>query len=898
MGLKICVGIDNVSYNKKPEKYEIARARKRAVTNYGEYDLKDIADHVGNYGHAMVPSILVGGIKQENFKSIQLFMLDFDGCKDGKGVNISYDEVKEKANRYGLKIAFAYRTLSCPDTIPFFKFRIAFVHNIPLPDKNLAKLVYRLLLKIFPEADTACQNLDRVFLGGKELIDYDGDARIDIVSLLHGVIPLLDVNNHYKENIRSIIKGTDIAILNNQIAIEKIENLSLFCETMDSANICILGESTNSQIFYVKKSSMKPEILHQKHTCMNAKYKINLDLNKGICKLLDDFLDGIELSHMERFLLVTSLSHICGGFKLFMERLYTDYGEEVYYKWHSEKKRLTDYNPKSCCEDCRYYDECVSNKGKAQSPLLKIYHDRSIFCKNSTVYRDTDESYSFMRDNLEKAMRSQIDGIHLIYGQTGIGKTRAIIELIKDYPIKKILIAEPTCIMKKEIYDKLIYQVGKESVKMIRSVRDPDAEGFVSKEIQDEFFAYHESGRHVQAKKILKDLLDKVNEETPEATTKIELIEDIIKGVKTVQDERVVITTHASLLTMTEEDLNRYDMVIIDEDIIYTQILGAIKRIDYNTLVQVLKTGIPGYSQIASELLKAKEGYYSLSHKYSMLPEWDSVYRSKIDEEEDDEIIIGQDENNNISDLAKAGSYTLKDGVFEYFSVSKLPRHKYTVLSATINEEIYSQYFGEDLPIVTYEQSEAKYMGTIDQFTHYSLGRSDLNKNNKKEACIQFVKDKLNDTKLPIISFKSMGKLNDYNLHFGNAIGVNDLKGKDIAVVGTPFKNPLAYYLPYCYIYGETSVKYEDMKKRRVEYNGYSFVIMTYADPKLQNLMLYMIESDLEQAIGRARLLRTDAHVVVLSGFPCKQAIIHTEDYLEGYITEEGGSAVVTDPWR
>jgi hypothetical protein len=40
-----------------------------------------------------------------------------------------------------------------------------------------------------------------------------------------------------------------------------------------------------------------------------------------------------------------------------------------------------------------------------------------------------------------------------------------------------------------------------------------------------------------------------------------------------------------------------------------------------------------------------------------------------------------------------------------------------------------------------------------------------------------------------------------------------------------------------------------------------------------------MIESDLEQAVGRARLLRYDCTVNLFSNFPLRQAVMRESDY-------------------
>ena len=61
----------------------------------------------------------------------------------------------------------------------------------------------------------------------------------------------------------------------------------------------------------------------------------------------------------------------------------------------------------------------------------------------------------------------------------------------------------------------------------------------------------------------------------------------------------------------------------------------------------------------------------------------------------------------------------------------------------------------------------------------------------------------------------------------------------------------------------------------------YEFVLITYKGEELQNLQIYFIKKELEQSIGRARLLRKDCQVVVLSNFPCEQAELNQDDYLE-----------------
>jgi hypothetical protein len=64
------------------------------------------------------------------------------------------------------------------------------------------------------------------------------------------------------------------------------------------------------------------------------------------------------------------------------------------------------------------------------------------------------------------------------------------------------------------------------------------------------------------------------------------------------------------------------------------------------------------------------------------------------------------------------------------------------------------------------------------------------------------------------------------------------------------------------------------MRSMRIEYNGYSFEINTFESSKLRTIQLWMLESFIEQAVGRARLLRNHCTVKVFARFPVEQAIV------------------------
>jgi hypothetical protein len=105
-------------------------------------------------------------------------------------------------------------------------------------------------------------------------------------------------------------------------------------------------------------------------------------------------------------------------------------------------------------------------------------------------------------------------------------------------------------------------------------------------------------------------------------------------------------------------------------------------------------------------------------------------------------------------------------------------------------------------------------------------------------------------------------------MYFGNTAGYDSLKGQSINVVGTPHLNNSAYML-----YGAVAnimLKPNDyiMDFRLVNYGGFRFKFMCYENDELAMLQIALIESELIQAVGRARALREDCTVNLYSNLP------------------------------
>lgn len=121
-----------------------------------------------------------------------------------------------------------------------------------------------------------------------------------------------------------------------------------------------------------------------------------------------------------------------------------------------------------------------------------------------------------------------------------------------------------------------------------------------------------------------------------------------------------------------------------------------------------------------------------------------------------------------------------------------------------------------------------------------------------------------------IITLKCIENQFETKYHFGNVEGLNDNKGKNIAVIGLPNLNEVVYGLYGIRMGADDSDIH--MCCRRIQYNNFYFRLNTFENPIIRRIQLWILSSYLEQAVGRARLLRENCIVTVFSGFPVEQA--------------------------
>lgn len=175
-----------------------------------------------------------------------------------------------------------------------------------------------------------------------------------------------------------------------------------------------------------------------------------------------------------------------------------------------------------------------------------------------------------------------------------------------------------------------------------------DGNTMVPGHIAEEISAYHEGGIYNRSKKILKDYLEVVPETH---IAQREEIGRLINGIESIEEERVVVTTHAYLLQMQAGFL-KGRTVIIDEDILQLQLFSRTCRVGDVTLRKVAGCQGSALSQAAETVLCASAGQYRTLEVKEC--------GKGLSAEQMEHMGITLDKEDNVNDLLLAGSFVRK----------------------------------------------------------------------------------------------------------------------------------------------------------------------------------------------------------------------------------------------
>lgn len=885
---EIKISYDNHKFQSKPSG-DMVRYISNRLAKSGKVlspkNMRRTAFKIGEEGCTFSPATFKNGKRnKDNFEQQQMISLDFDNKDSNK--KISFEQVKERADHYDLPMFFAYDTFSNDN---HDKFRIVFLNDAPITDRRVAEAVQMAIGAMFPEADSSCfKDVSKLYYGGKGMIYYDDKmTKINIESVFRNYTYCMKEKykpNHYKDHIAKFAKETGIALNENGLLDVRItDHLSETddpTEDLGAENNNKNGKNSPSTIIcnYILPDG---EIFPNRYYIINFdtrsssvkiadKKDVNHKLHRSAilhdiynkCRLLDDFVTGDRrLSHDELFGIATNLINVESGTKYFIEtrskhpELY-DIGKTEKWKADLSYMAQNDYRTERCEKYCPYHERCQHSRD-----ILTTVNPRRGSMEQIAGYHEEYCSMEEMQDDvygaIRKALFSHGNKFYVIKAQVGSGKSHSYLTLMKENDEMRFLIAAPTNLLKNELYEKA-KEMGIE-VKVTPSLEEIKDE--IDESIWNHIQKLYKKGKH---RLVHKYIQNELNKEDISCLRKYMERREKLKKWK-----GCVITTHRYLLNMDKEKLDAFDSVIIDEDIIFKSAISNQEQITVRQLEKLKKnTTDHGLLNKIKKLVKGSEKGSCIEVEGY---EWD------VEDEDTPKASF------DIPSFCRAERFyfrqsdkekDLDEDTFVFLKKADFPGEKYIMVSATADEQVCNMFFKEG-GVDFYECKKAKNKGTLNQYPQKSMSRSSIAKD---PEIIQRLMKRFKMDSSYTITFK-----NEHigDLHFGNTEGSNALEGEDILVIGTPYHAEFIYKLA-AWSMGLEFDEDEKMERQEVVHNGYRFWFTTFKEENLRAIHFWMIESELEQAVGRARLLRNGCTVHLFSNFPLNQSKMITDfDYGE-----------------
>lgn len=842
---EIVVHLDEQEFTEKPRNEMIGIISNRITRKRVKISLKEFRHYVGEKGVTFTRALFKGKRVTDSFEEQVLFAVDIDG-------GLSYQEFMKRSENYGILPFLVYDTFSA--TSEQEKFRAVYLMETVIEKKNLAELFNVMLIKVFPESDRSCKDVTRMFFGGKRIKYFNEDNILRIENLVKACQCEMEKDHkNYRRNIEKLAGDYGIACKGGCIQIYR-KDTDLIMDEKIPQSADILGGMVVEYGSIKKKEKIKKEVegKREKNDSENRLnfpiLRIDKDKMPAYCPLYRDHLDE-HLHHNLKFLLATNLQYIKGGKSLFMAGIEEE--TESRKNWEMEWKQIKSYGykPQSCMKGgCPYEKKC--NVDSLYSKLTwKI-----IPLRKKVPYITLEDAQNELRQYLYEAVEAKDRGIHLIKAQTALGKTQAYCELASEKSDQAFMFVVPTLDLQDEIVKRL-EAAGSHCIKTISCIEKIKE---LNLPIYNELIMLYDSGQGDKVKGRIQEYMESNADELSEIT--IEEVKRCLNQQEKLDGTCNVVTTHKMFLNLPLKILEQYE-IIVDEDIMMSVIKdnGSVSR---KKITEALDAGIfSGEAEKRLKMLQNLEPEKAVKLEPLRISELSDKNMERFG---DLVVLLG----------SQVFYYEENTQDIRYFNPMEIPKVKTIVLSATLNEKIWKD-FCKNRRVRMNEVGTVRYKGKLMQFTYYSMSRECIRKldgQKVKEA----IKEITGVPEEQIITFKKF--MDESEIHFGKTEGFDKLKGKNLAIIGTPHYIVALYKMVGKYLDYDTSKK---LCRQRVENSNYSFKLMTFSDAEMRNLQMYILEAELEQAVGRARLLRYDAVVWVFSNFPLKQAELNQEDYLK-----------------
>ncbi|HHV41454.1 MAG TPA: hypothetical protein GXX72_01200 [Clostridiaceae bacterium] len=576
---RIAASLDYEQFNFKPGKGMLAEYFNRIASFERTQTIPEFAHDIGNNGQAFCPAVFKSDqVSNKDFKSQQFFALDFDET-------LSWENAKARADIYLLPISFAYETFRSVDRN---RFRVVFCNDVPIKNLQVAEAMQKAILEIFPEADPITERLALPLLGGKNTFYVDPDARINIADLMISLATFYrdgDASRHFSRRMRQFAQKTGLQLRNGLPYVECMEE-NVFesgagkTTPISTIYIGVAPGAPVSKYYIVhldttiKKRDRYGNKIYDTTLVKTPRRKLVRNFSfEGLyarCRLWQEFEDGkLKQKHKVVWSLLNNICCVKGGAKRFLEiaEAQAKAGRKMFKKpWKSFINNLyeNNYAPARCENFCPYVENCDHGKNMLQT--AKTRRNTIVQLKNDKKYAPLADAENDLINKFKYVQEQDDNNIHILKGQTGIGKSRIYIEMLEQSD-KPYIIAVPTHRLKDEIYDRCI----EKGYDVIKTPKLPDDIPFL---IWAEIDRLYSIGANTSANKYIRRMA-----EEKQIPSLIEYMADLDK-VRSFKGH--IITTHDRFIFLgSTADHN----LIVDEDIIH--VLLKINKVTVSDLLQI-----------------------------------------------------------------------------------------------------------------------------------------------------------------------------------------------------------------------------------------------------------------------------------------------------------------------
>lgn len=591
----------------------------------------------------------------------------------------------------------------------------------------------------------------------------------------------------------------------------------------------------------------------------------NFDLLTENCLLWKQFIEGEWLYHEQIFGIATNMWNVRGAESRMIKAIRNNscYGNTVQNKHNTIKScSVYQYTPSRCQNFCPHYSNCPNsgvnmhhamNNKRGQIRLVDEYQANTL--------ADTEQS---LEEAILTAMQDPDNKVHIIKSPAGTGKTTVLKQLDTMNWLNSVAIAYPNHKLGNDIADRL----------QIRNAVHVKELVLHNESILTEFKRLQGIGAYMDARKLLKEHEEQLSSEGTEGATQDTItIQEYLSALDNCKStSNPVLCTHRRMLELNNPNIETY---IIDEDIMHSSLIHT-QELNPDKLEELINMAIRANAPTTSGQLETIQStVIEAQDKPGQAFSIDIPFLIK-----DKEVnrIINQYKERldvNIVDILKIRIVTANTNrEVMGMSMRELPNKKCIILSATANETVYRGLIpNRDIKFTDLGNVETQ--GRL--ILHYdSFSRNKLAKN--LDTSIQKVKNEAPGIQNVITFVKHKKDFKQAGFqpiaHFGACSGLDAYKGQDLIVAGTPHVDERLYLLVAAAIKNDIVIE-QGIEYSNVIRNGYEFYFSTYhaglvtpTDNLLQEIQFYFIESELIQAVGRARILRTDATVHLFSNCP------------------------------